>query len=79
MIKGYIIAQTELCKGCELCIDACPQDSLRLSPNLNKKGYRYIELYKDNCTGCTNCGIICPDSVITVYRENKKKKKQAEV
>lgn len=78
MIKGYIKAEVELCKACELCIEACPQDSLQLSNSLNRKGYRYVELVKDNCTGCTNCGIICPDNVITVYREVKSKKKAVE-
>jgi 2-oxoglutarate ferredoxin oxidoreductase subunit delta len=22
----------------------------------------------DACTGCTNCSVVCPDGVITVYR-----------
>jgi 2-oxoglutarate ferredoxin oxidoreductase subunit delta len=22
----------------------------------------------ENCTGCTNCAVVCPDGVITVYR-----------
>jgi 2-oxoglutarate ferredoxin oxidoreductase subunit delta len=29
-------------------------------------------LVKDNCTGCINCALVCPDAVITVYREKKK-------
>jgi 2-oxoglutarate ferredoxin oxidoreductase subunit delta len=64
-----------MCKGCELCIDACPQDSLALSPNINAQGYHYAVLIKDNCTGCVNCALVCPDAVITVYRETKKKEK----
>ena len=32
-------------------------------------------LVKDNCTGCVNCALVCPDAVITVYREFKKEKK----
>jgi 2-oxoglutarate ferredoxin oxidoreductase subunit delta len=32
-------------------------------------------LIKDNCTGCTNCALVCPDAVITVYRENARKGK----
>nr|APO31776.1 rnfB: electron transport complex, RnfABCDGE type, B [uncultured bacterium] len=23
----------------------------------------------DACTGCASCAVICPDSVITVYRQ----------
>ena len=45
-----------------------------LSPHINAQGYHYAVLIKDNCTGCTNCALVCPDAVITVYREAKKGK-----
>ncbi len=72
-VKGTIIIDTELCKGCELCVLACPQKGLILSDKINLKGYRVVELYMDNCTGCVNCALVCPDSAITVYREKKAK------
>jgi len=74
MAKGKVVFDIETCKGCELCIQACPQDSLELSPGINAQGYHYIVLVKDNCTGCTNCALVCPDAVITVYREKKKER-----
>ena len=74
-IRGTVLFAVENCKGCELCIDACPQESLELSREINAQGYRYAVLGKDNCTGCINCALVCPDAVITVYRENKKKER----
>jgi 2-oxoglutarate ferredoxin oxidoreductase subunit delta len=74
MARGTVQFDIDTCKGCELCIDACPQESLALSSGINKQGYHYAVLIKDNCTGCVNCALVCPDAVITVYREDKKKK-----
>lgn len=74
MARGTVHFEIETCKGCELCIEECPQESLQLSSKINKQGYHYAVLIKDNCTGCINCALVCPDAVITVYRENKKKK-----
>jgi 2-oxoglutarate ferredoxin oxidoreductase subunit delta len=75
MVRGTVTLQIETCKGCELCIDACPQESLKLSERINKQGYHYAVLVKDNCTGCVNCALVCPDAVITVYRHNRRKEK----
>ncbi len=77
MIKGTVIIDKNICKGCELCIEACPQDSLGLTSQININGYRYAELKQDNCTGCINCAIVCPDSAITVYRQPKSALKAA--
>jgi 2-oxoglutarate ferredoxin oxidoreductase subunit delta len=74
MARGSVTLNIENCKGCELCVENCPQDSLALSPHINAQGFHYAVLVKDNCTGCTNCALVCPDAVITVYRESKKKK-----
>lgn len=73
-IHGHIKIEIENCKGCELCVSECPQDSLRMSKNINKNGYHYAVLVDDTCTGCTNCALVCPEAIITVYRESKKSK-----
>ncbi|MEE8436957.1 MAG: ferredoxin family protein [Candidatus Neomarinimicrobiota bacterium] len=72
-IRGHVTINIEKCKGCELCLAECPQDSLSMSKNINKQGYNYALLIKDNCTGCTNCALVCPEAVINVYRQNKNK------
>jgi len=68
-VKGTILVEIDRCKGCELCVIACPSNVIRLSSDVNGKGYHFAYMENPNaCTGCTNCGLVCPDSVITVYR-----------
>ena len=71
MIRGTVLIAQEVCKGCELCIAACPQECLGLSDHLNIRGYRYVRLIQDTCTGCINCALVCPDAALTVFREPK--------
>lgn len=60
----------ELCKGCGLCVLACPKKLLSVSKTrLNKKGHAPVELTKpEECVGCASCALMCPDCVITVER-----------
>lgn len=73
-VKGMVEIDFEKCKGCELCTIACKEEALFLSKNINLKGYRYLVAVNENCTGCVNCALVCPDGVITVYRTNPKKR-----
>ena len=76
-VQGDVIIDVEKCKGCELCIVACPEETLGLASVINVKGYRYAKKILDNCTGCANCALVCPDAVITVYRKVDKTAKKA--
>jgi len=68
--KGWIEVSDTYCKGCELCVNACPQDVLALNmEHLTPKGYHPAHIFKDGCTGCVICALVCPDAAITVYRE----------
>ncbi len=64
---GTVIIDTEICKGCELCIEACPPRVLTMSSVVNRLGYQYPEL-QDGCTGCAACQLFCPDFVFEVFR-----------
>ncbi|MBM4158868.1 MAG: 4Fe-4S dicluster domain-containing protein [Ignavibacteria bacterium] len=75
-IKGKTEIHIQRCKGCELCITACPEGAISMSKGLNNFGYRYAVIVDDLCTGCANCAVICPDAAIKVYRTSAKKKKQ---
>ncbi len=69
-LKGRIVVNELYCKGCGLCVDACPQGVIGLAAErLNAKGYHPAELIKEGCTGCGICAIICPEAAITVFRE----------
>ncbi len=65
-MPGVIIDKNH-CKGCELCISACPQKILEMSKTIGVKGYFYAELGDPSrCIGCRICAIICPDVAIEV-------------
>jgi 2-oxoglutarate ferredoxin oxidoreductase subunit delta len=71
MAKGTVVIHEERCKGCTLCVAACPQHVLTMSNHLNLRGYRTVALDEGpgQCTGCAICAIVCPDVVFSVYRE----------
>ena len=58
----------ERCKGCGLCVQACPKQLLELSTTrLNQKGHAPVELTDpEACVGCAFCATMCPDCVITI-------------
>ncbi|GLY24643.1 4Fe-4S dicluster domain-containing protein [Micromonospora sp. NBRC 101691] len=65
--RGTLVIDTEKCKGCDLCVLACPPQVLVMSAGVNEMGYRFPEL-TPGCTGCTACQMVCPDFVFSVYR-----------
>ncbi len=70
MAKGKLHLDIDRCKGCELCVYACPVKILALiTHEINVKGYNPMQIVEpDKCIACSNCAIICPDSVIEVER-----------
>ena len=60
----------DLCKGCGLCVDACPKKLLEISKTrINKKGHYVAEMTDEaKCIGCAFCATMCPDCIITVER-----------
>ena len=64
-----ITVATEVCKGCGLCVTACPKKIVRLSSKLNAKGYSTAECFEpEKCIGCAFCARMCPDCAITVEK-----------
>lgn len=68
LVRGTVVIDVEACKGCDLCIDACPPRVLEMTTHaVNGRGYRYPVLHP-GCTGCKACAQICPDFVFQVYK-----------
>jgi 2-oxoglutarate ferredoxin oxidoreductase subunit delta len=62
----------EWCKGCLFCVHICPQNALKVTENVNKKGNRYVVLkFPEKCTGCGLCAVVCPDCAIEITGEKK--------
>lgn len=69
-IHGAVVVDTERCKGCNLCVIACPTDAIALTQTeVNHKGYPYCtDVKPEACIGCASCAQVCPDACITVYK-----------
>jgi 2-oxoglutarate ferredoxin oxidoreductase subunit delta len=67
--KGRPQIDPEICKGCELCVAACPEGVLRMSERSNSQGAPYAEYDPAGaCSACKFCAIICPDNAIEIYK-----------
>ena len=67
--RGQLRIDEQECKGCGLCIEACPPKVISMSERLNHSGYRTALYAGVGCTGCGICFMVCPEpGAITVYR-----------
>ena len=68
-----LVVASERCKGCELCITACPKSVLELDTGVvNRLGYHPVRLTDaSGCTSCAICARVCPDAVFTIFARPK--------
>ena len=71
--KGKVVIDRELCKGCYLCIRACPVKALGKDAEPNSTGTHPAKpggsdlQSADKCIACGNCFEVCPDVAIQVF------------
>ncbi|MDR1800786.1 MAG: 4Fe-4S binding protein [Lachnospiraceae bacterium] len=70
-MKNFVTIDELLCKGCGLCVAACPKKIMILNrEKLNPKGYNPSMVSEPEiCIGCAMCATMCPESAIVVERE----------
>ena len=70
VVMAKITINENVCKGCELCVAACPKGLLALCKDkMNAKGYHPAGIEEmDKCIGCAFCATMCPDCAITVEK-----------
>jgi 2-oxoglutarate ferredoxin oxidoreductase subunit delta len=72
--RGLVELDSEECKGCGLCVEACPPGVLRLAESLNRYGMHPAAYLGHGCTGCGICFFVCPEpGAITVLRAAARK------
>jgi 2-oxoglutarate ferredoxin oxidoreductase subunit delta len=65
---GKVLINREKCKGCRLCLEACPFEVLGIETESNSWGYYpAFAAASEKCTACGNCYAVCPDTAITVF------------
>ena len=68
--KPRTVVSPEHCKGCGLCVLACPKDVLVQLSGFNSKGHHPASYVGEGCTGCGMCFYACPEpAAITVYKK----------
>ena len=78
--RGLLRIDVDECKGCGLCIEACPPKVIGMSEHLNHYGYRTAVYAGSGCTGCGICFMACPEpGAISVLRAAMLKPDQAHI
>ena len=64
-----IVIDWEKCKACGLCLAFCRRGLIRFSDETNRQGFHPAAFAEsEECTGCANCALMCPEVAIKVYR-----------
>ncbi|WP_061212915.1 4Fe-4S dicluster domain-containing protein [Syntrophomonas wolfei] len=74
MEKAIFHIFPDYCKGCGLCKEKCPNQTLVWSEKLGVYGTPTVKPKdEDSCIACMICEMVCPDCAIYIERLRKKK------
>lgn len=65
------------CKGCGICIEACPKNVIKSSEQIDPKGHRLPHPDDmERCSGCRICELVCPDFAIALTEDQPAKEEK---
>ena len=76
LTKNYLLhLDKNLCNGCGICFEVCPQDAINELPSSVYKGHLIekptIDLDVDSCILCGECVVLCPMNALTMHVDGK--------
>lgn len=68
-----IYVDSNLCKGCGICVEFCPRRVFKLKEDLSESGVHLaVATEEEKCTLCHLCELYCPDFAIAVVERGKR-------
>jgi 2-oxoglutarate ferredoxin oxidoreductase subunit delta len=58
--KPVVVVNERYCKGCHICAEFCPTSVFEM------RGFTAVVKNPDDCIGCMQCELRCPDFAVTV-------------
>ena len=64
---AWITVNAQWCKGCYICVDVCSRQVLEVDVERFTSGFHPVVAARpEECTGCMQCELLCPDLAISV-------------
>ena len=69
-----LIVNETWCKGCRICVDLCPTDTLVMMESPDRWEGSIVKVANmEACNGCGICEVECPDFAISIFAAGKVK------
>lgn len=62
------------CKACDICVSVCPSGTLVMRPDPTSTLGAMVQIIRpEDCIGCNDCELSCPDFAIYVAQKSEYK------